>query len=573
MKSKNTTTRRKFLRNTLLASGGIIIASNLISCSDDDIDDINIPDNSKLEKFNHGVASFDPTTNQVIIWTRYTTDKPEVEIVWEVSKNPNFSTLLRTGTFTTNQERDYTVSIEVQDLEPNQKLYYRFAQLEEGTISVVGETITLSENPNEVNLAVCSCSNYAAGYFNVYDSIAKSDVDVVVHLGDYIYEYGETEYGYTSEVYRPLSPDHEIISLDDYRERYRLYRSDKMLQLAHQKKPFICVWDDHEVANDTYKDGAQNHDSSEGSFVQRKINAIQAYSEYLPMKISDNNKIYRNIEFGNLVNLIMLDTRVIGRDKQLSYTDYISITGFDFSEFRNDWLDKNRTILGHEQRNWLLNVAESNSATWQVLGQQVLMGKMLLPFDFLDLLQDASRESKSGGMSTQTRKALEIKMEELVTLKRRQLAGDLTLTENESARISGGFPYNLDAWDGYPLEREMILNAFKGKKLVALAGDSHNAWHSDLITNSDIKVGEEFATASVTSPGIDLILSGSIVFSIFEEVMTSLIDHLKYLNASDRGYLKVNFTNSTSNANWVFVDQIYDEQYQTSVEYSTSYNG
>ncbi|WP_196886387.1 alkaline phosphatase D family protein [Aureivirga sp. CE67] len=573
MKTKNTTTRRSFLKNTLLASGGIILASNFISCSDDDLDDNTVPDNSTIDKFNHGVASFDPTINQVIIWTRYSTDAPEVSIFWEVSKNMDFTQVIRSGNFITNAQRDYTISIEVQDLEPNQKLYYRFAQLEEETGSVIGETITLAENPNEVKLAVCSCSNYAAGYFNVYDAMANSDADVIVHLGDYIYEYGEGEYGNTSEVERELSPLHEIITLDDYRERYRLYRSDKMLQLAHQKKPFICVWDDHEIANDTYKDGAQNHDSSEGSFTTRKASAIKAFSEYLPVKTEDNNLIYRNIEFGNLVNLIMLDTRVIGRDKQLSYGDFISISGFDNEGFKDIWLDPTRTILGQEQKSWLLNLAKSNSATWQVLGQQVLMAKMLLPFDFLNLLEEFSEEERKGNITTQKRIALEQKMKEFIELQRRFEVNDPTLTTVQRASVSEGFPYNLDAWDGYPKERDVVLNAFQGKKLVTLAGDTHNAWHSDLKLNNYGKVGEEFATTSVTSPGVDLVLKGNILSSIFEAFMKSMIKDLNYVNASDRGFMKVIFTHGSANAEWIFVDNIYSEDYQISIEQTTSYSG
>ncbi len=463
--------RRNFLKNSLLAAGGIILVPNFISCSSDtDKLSFPIPSNLTEKNFEQGVASFDPTNSQVIIWTRYTTESSSVKLTWQLAKDADFKDLVRQGEVNTDASRDFTVAIEIKDLAENLKLYYRFVNVSEGTTSPVGETLTFGASTTQVKLAVASCANYASGYFNAYEAIQKSDADVVVHLGDYIYEYGENTYGSL----RKPEPSGEIISIDDYRTRYRQYRSDKKLKELHQMKPFICVWDDHEVTNDTYKDGAENHQTNEGDFEIRKQVALQVYSEYLPntTNIADNSIIYRSLQIGNLLDLIMLDTRVVGRDKQLSYADYTSASGFDAVGFQQAWLDPSRTLLGSAQKNWLKNEMAKSSSTWQIIGQQVLMGKMLIPAELLSLFGTP---------------ALQTTLAELVVIKSRLLQGDPTVTAAEKARVTTVLPYNLDAWDGYYVEREEILATFEGKKVVVLAGDTHNAWQSDLKTGAGVK--------------------------------------------------------------------------------------
>lgn len=384
--SQNSLSRRRFLVNSILTTGGLLLAPNFISCTDDSTV-FNIPGDYTSDNFAQGVASFDPTHNQVIIWTRYNTGKAEVKIYWQVAYDSQFISIFRSGEVITDATRDYTLAIELQNLEADKKLYYRFFNQEDRSVSVIGETITLPIVAESIKLAVCSCSNYPAGLFNVYKAMANSDAHIIVHLGDYIYEYGQGQYGtntYTDALNRRHEPANEIITLAEYRARYKQYRSDKNLQLAHQKKPFICVWDDHEITNDTYKDGAENHQPNEGSFEARKADAIKAYSEFLPLRSNDTSLIYRNFNIGNLVNLIMLDTRVIGRDKQLEYSNYINASGnFNSTSFQTDWLNPNRTLLGTTQRNWLISQVTSSTARWQVLGQQVLMGKMFIPAEML----------------------------------------------------------------------------------------------------------------------------------------------------------------------------------------------
>ncbi|WP_372752381.1 alkaline phosphatase [Mariniflexile sp.] len=557
--------RRDFIQKTLFAAGGIILAPNFISCSKDDITEFDF-DASELtqQNFNQGVGSFDPTSSSVIIWTRYSS--PDKEIIWQVATDVSFSNIVRNGKIMSEASRDNTIAIELTNLEANQKLFYRFVNKEEGAISVVGETITLPINASSIKLAVCSCSNYQAGLFNVYDLMAKSDADIIVHLGDYFYEYGAGGYGASAEnafLNRMHEPSNEILSLDDYRTRYKQYKSDESLQLAHQKKPFICVWDDHEITNDAYMDGAENHnEATEGDYETRKQYALKAYSEFLPFSRTsenDNSIIYRTINIGNLVNLIMLDTRIIGRDKQLNITDYFTATGFDANAFENALSDSNRSLLGVTQRNWLINELNSSVANWQVLGQQVLMGKMYIPAELL--------------LAFGAPNFIEV-LTELVTIKTRMLNNDPTLTIEEKSRILAVIPYNLDAWDGYPVDREVIYNSLNGKKLITLAGDTHNAWSNKLIAQNGTEVGIEFATSSVSSPGFETYLGDTnpAMIAGFEHALTTLIDSLTYFDASKRGFLMATFTQAEVKSEWVFVDTILSKSYTSQVGHTITYS-
>lgn len=555
--------RRNFLRNSLLVTGGLLLVPNFISCKDDDINELPIPDNLADKNFEQGVASFDPTNSQVIIWTRYSTQNTSATLVWQLAKDKNFKDIVRQAEVTTDASRDFTVAVEIKDLDAGQKLYYRFVSVDDKATSPVGETVTFSESISEVKLAVASCANFAYGYFNVYEEIKKSDADVVIHLGDYIYEYGENTYG----SFRTPEPKGEIISLDDYRIRYRQYRSDEQLKELHRTKPFICVWDDHEVANDTYKDGAENHQENEGSFTSRKQSALKAYSEYLPnmTNLVDNSIIYRNLKIGSLVDLIMLDTRIVGRDKQLEYSAYYDEKGaFDATAFQQAWLNPQRTLLGTTQLGWLESELAASNGTWQIIGQQVLMGKMLVPAELLTLLAAVVAEvSATGGASEATFNLFKKTITELVTIKTRVLQNDPTLTAEEKARVQTVLPYNLDAWDGCFMERERILASFKSKNVVVLAGDTHNAWYSDLKDNSGEKVAVEVATSSVSSPGLETYLGTSA--TELEGALGLLIDDLQYSNFSQRGYMKLTVTAAGIQTDWNFIDTVTNKTYSNSI--------
>ena len=362
----------------------------------------------------------------------------------------------------------------------------------------------------------------------------------------------------------------EIIKLDDYRKRYALYRKDQDLQAAHQRHPFIVIWDDHELTNDTWKNGAENHQANEGSFLERKLAALQAYFEWMPIRPVDDQhvKIYRQFDFGNLVQLTMLDTRIIARDQQLDYANYLTATGIDVAKFQTDLTSPTRTLMGFEQRDWLLGKLQQSNATWNVLGQQILMSKMFIPAELLLSLAEIT----SGNPTAETLTKMNTQITELVTLKVRLQNNDPTLTQQEKARVLTTAPYNLDAWDGYFTEREILYGTLAQlkKKIVVLAGDTHNAWSSNLYSKDGAFVGVELATSSVSSPGLEKYLNIPLAqLQQFEFAFKTLIDELNYCNLNQRGYLVVEFDQLQVQSKWIFVDSIKQANY--SVDESRQY--
>jgi alkaline phosphatase D len=558
--------RRKFIKNSVAAAAGISLLPSFITGCDDE-DDSFVPEGTF--GFLEGVASFDPAQDKVILWSRYTPATNETgspSIILDVSKDSNFSNVVVSETVEVDTTSDFTIHVDVANLEANTKYYYRFRNERTSAVSIIGETKTLPTpgQVSEVKLAVVSCSNFQAGLFNTYGAVAESDADIVVHLGDYIYEYGAGGYGtneQTATLNRVHNPGGEIISIDDYRARYRQYRGDAQLQRAHQLKPFICVWDDHEITNDAYKDGAENHQPNEGDYNTRKANALQVWHEYLPARVSDNAKIYRNFNIGGIVNLMMLDTRIVGRDKQLSYADYFTAQGLDSNAFVQAWQNPARTLLGSEQRNWLINTLASSTASFNVIGSQVLMAKIWIPAELLVLTAQIESQGATAGLLQQYNALVT----ELVTIKTKILTQQ-PVTAQERARVETVLPYNLDAWDGYPAEREAIYAAAAGKKLVAIAGDTHNAWSSKLTNVSGQTVGQEFATPSVSSPGFEAVFgSNPSVIQGFEQSNTLLVDDLEYVDASKRGFLLCTFSASQAKAEWKYISTLITVNTSTTI--------
>ena len=556
--------RRELIQKTLAGFGALSLPISLTACGDDA--DSNTQPNTQVQ-FLHGVASGDPLQTQVIIWTRVTpTDSSaRLEVQWEVAKDVDFKHITATGKVLTTAAQDFTVKVDVTGLAAGQVYFYRFKSASK--YSITGQTKTLATQVQSVQFAVCSCSNFPAGYFHVYKEMAKQDVDVVIHLGDYIYEYGMGGYATEEavEMGRALADDNnaEIIRLDGYRKRYALYRLDPDLQAAHQRHPFIVIWDDHELANDTWEKGAENHQSdTEGDFLERKLAALAAYFEWMPIRPIDDQhiKIYRQFDFGTLVQLTMLDTRIIARNVQLDYANYMTATGLDIAKFQADLINPARSLMGVEQRNWLLQKLQQSTATWNVLGQQILMSKMFVPAELLMSLAEIT----AGNPSPETLSKITTQITELLEIKARMDAGDPTVTPEEKARLAVTAPYNLDAWDGYFAEREILYGTLAQlkKKVVVLAGDTHNAWASDLSSKDGVLVGVELATSSVSSPGLEKYLSIPMQqLQAFEFAFTSLIDELNYCNLNQRGYLKVHFTAEQVQADWIFVDTIKNKEY------------
>ena len=560
---------RDFKRRTLLkalAAGSLIpiLGSNLIACSNgSNGDEVRI----LPADFNHGVASGDPLPDRVIIWTRVTPNEDGlVGISWEVATDEAFTDIVAKGNGTTSPEVDYTVKVDVEGLQPASRYYYRFKTI--SATSPTGRTRTLPQGAVEAAaFAVVSCSNYPAGYFNVYREVSGQDVDAVLHLGDYLYEYHST--GYASEraeeLGRVVAPPNELLTLADYRTRYAQYRSDGDLQAAHAAHPFIHVWDDHEVANNAWREGAGNHDpATEGSYIDRKTAALRAWHEWLPVRPPStmNEIIYRRLQYGDLLDLLMLDTRQLARDKEFTYPDFATNGIIDVEKARAAFNDSNRTMLGATQLDWLREQLSQSSAQWQVLGQQVLMGRYLMPAPIMEAL-DPALESE-GGLAAGVDAVLRA-----VAAKNKDPA---ERTPDEQALLDSAVPYNMDAWDGYAYERDQLLSFAQqfGSKLVVLAGDTHNAWTSQLRTADGEIAGVEFGGCSVNSPGLDQVLGASNA-TLFTPFVLTLVDDLHFTNLINRGYMHIAFTPTTVTATHRFVTTITSRDYAVDEAASRSF--
>ncbi len=446
----------------------------------------------ELKPFYHGVASGDPLSDKVIIWTRVTPDSfipgDSIQVKWRMATDTGLQSIVSYGETYTSDLRDFTVKVDVQGLQANTCYYYDF--FAEGKYSVRGRTKTApSGQTDSVRFAVVSCSNYEHGYFNAYRILRnRNDIDVILHLGDYIYEY-ETG-GYSAGISgRENDPAHEIIALDDYRTRYSHYRLDDDLRDLHQQHPFITVWDDHESANDSYKDGAENHtDGTEGNWSTRKSNAKQAYFEWLPVRenTQEPNRLYRQFKYGNLINLLMLDTRLEGRSEQVGAT----------SSAVND---PNRSILGTDQYDWMKNELINSSAKWNILGQQVMMA----PLEIAGLPVNGDQWD--------------------------------------------GYNYERNR-----LFNDILINGIDN--LVVLTGDIHTSWANDLpLPNYDGSTGEnsigvEFVVTSVTSPGFP--------FNVGTSVIQAANDHMQWIDLTEHGYLILDVNQQRVQGEWYFVNDI-----------------
>jgi alkaline phosphatase D len=534
--------RRKFIRNF---SVGTVAVSTLplTACGGGEgaVD--------RQVSYAHGVASGDPLSDRVILWTRVTAlGTEDLEADWTVAEDSDFTKIAASGTARFGAASDFTVKVDATGLSPNRAYYYRFRC--RGVMSPVGRTKTLpTGNVTRARFAVFSCTNYPAGFFNVYSDASKfNDIDVGLHLGDYIYEYAASAYASQDAVAlgRVSQPANEIITLTDYRRRYQQYRTDADLQAVHARIPFITVWDDHELANDAWTGGAENHDpATEGLWLGRRQMAIQAYHEWMPIRVPDAarpDRIYRSFDFGNLLSLHMLDTRVIGRDKQLAYANYVGADRtFNAAAFTADVTNPARQLMGAEQTAWLQTQMSKSTATWQVLGQQVLMARMNLP---------APMVLGTVGYPTYFAIAAKIK------------AG-VALSATEQQQLAAApVPYNLDAWDGYQAARETVLNMSRNlnKNLVVLAGDTHNAWASDLLDLNGQAVGVEFGVPSVTSPGFETYFP-TIAPATVASGMETLIGPLQYAETISRGFVVLTVTPTETRAEYRYVDNFKSRTY------------
>jgi alkaline phosphatase D len=488
-------------------------------------------------RFEHGVASGDPLQDRVILWTRVTPARPKatLPVTWVVARDPSLRDVVRRGTFTTGAVRDHTVKIDVDGLQPGRTYYYRFKA--EGRESPVGRTRTLPAGSLErLRMAVVSCSNHASGYFNAYARIAqRADLDLMVHLGDYLYEYGAGQYG----TLRTPEPPTEIVTLADYRMRHAQYKRDADSQAALRQHPLVAIWDDHETANDAWRDGAQNHqDGLEGAWPARVAAALQAYYEWMPVResvpvdhgvrpgsapaaLAALKRQQRSFQFGNLAELVMLEQRLQGRDRQLPATLSTPL-GPAFVQ-AGAFNDPARSLLGAEQEAWLADRLRRTPARWKLIGQGVMFAQ----------LKGVAAANAAGG---------------------------------------GAF-LNPDQWDGYQPARNRVYAVLQGgngqlpvNNVVVLTGDIHSSWAADLTpdpNNPDVTSGGynpatgegaravEFVGTSVSSPGVDSDTNGAVA-----GFLRSVNPHFKYINLHRRGYMLLDVTAERVVCEWWYVDTV-----------------
>lgn len=527
---------------------------------------------SSLRPFYHGVASGDPLSDRVILWTRVTptVDAP-VTVRWYVATDTAMSTIVTSGTFTTSQSRDYTVKVDAQGLDADKTYYYMFTAL--GANSLIGRTKTLpapGATVRQVRFAVVSCSSYPHGFFSAYGRIAaRNDLDAVLHLGDYIYEYNasETSYGGRTgqQIGRVSNPLNEIISLADYRTRYSQYRLDENLRRVHQQHPMIHVWDDHETTNDSYKDGAENHQSAtEGRWDVRKAIGKRVAYEWLPTRENADTIIYRRFAFGTLVDLLMLDTRLEGREAQV-----VGVLPSSPQASKDSINNPNRTMLGAKQFAWLTENLRTSRSTWRVLGNQVMFAPLVVDRVDMDRVRRYSF---------------------VLSL----LAPTLMTTLQEA--------FYGDVWTNYPAERKKLMDSISAnsiRNVVIATGDFHTGFSMDVTLDAanttrynpatgQGAVAVEFMCPSISSGNFDENVSGGL-FNVINGIMRTLgfqspqresfadimaakdtqellgvlndalreqNRHLKNINLTDHGYTLLDITPERAQGDYWYMDTI-----------------
>jgi alkaline phosphatase D len=525
-------------RRTVLATGAAGAAGAVVSSG------VPAPAAARGEQayFRHGVASGDPEPHSVLLWTRVTPTPDatpgsgvggRVTVTWEVARDPDFRRVVRRGRFETGPGRDHTVKLEVDGLEPATWYHYRFRY--DGTSSRVGRTRTAPARdalPENLRFGVVSCANWQAGWFSAYRGLAaRDDLHAVLHLGDYLYEYGPGEYGYgQGDVdIRPHDPAHEMVALADYRRRHAQYKTDPDLQDAHAKFPWIITWDDHEVTNDQWRDGAENHQDTEGEYAARRARAHRAFDEWIPARmdgtarLGDGDRLFRRLQFGQLAEVSMLDLRSY-RDQQVEQA------AFPVPPVDGGVSDPERTITGEQQLAWLKSSLDQDRAQWKVIGNPVMIAPVdfgSLPHDLIDPVNDVT------GL----------------------LPRD-------------GLPYNVDQWDGYTADRRRVFDHIRDhgvKDALFVTGDIHSGWACELPYDAATypvgdSAGVEFVCSSVTSNNLkDITGTPARTTSVaVEEGIKANNRHIKYLNFDDHGFSVLDLTPARAQMDWFIISDRAD---------------
>ena len=496
-----------------------------------------IPERQK--GFTHGVASGEPGADRVLLWTRYAGGQ-ETSLTWQVLTADANMRVVAEGPVAASPENDFCAKAWANGLEPGRWYHYRFVA-PDGSMSDLGRTRTLPEGPTvRWRMAVFSCSNIGFGWFNAYRHAAEAnEFDCALHLGDYFYEYPQGSYPSQREFLdgrAPLDPASETVALADYRARFAQYRSDGDLQRLHQLYPMIAGWDDHESTNDSWEGGAQNHQpETEGPWPVRKAAAMRAYREWMPV----SDEPWAAYEVGDLATLFRLETRLTARSQQFDYNSLLRGMASPeegiarLAAFRDgEYVDPSREVLGAAQQAWLaegMKRSRRDGKIWQVLVQQVLLGKAASATSLTDNLPDSLPEYV------------------------------LERVRASALASSAELPLDMDAWDGYPAARARLYEAALAAdaNLVSLAGDTHNAWAFDLAHGGEA-VGVEFGGQSVTSPGFENFLP-QVAPGDIANALVARNPELKWMDSSRRGYMAVELTPGRSTSEYRFLSSVREK--------------
>jgi alkaline phosphatase D len=503
--------------------------------------------------FAHGVASGDPDHSSVVLWTRISGQNGTVGGTWRIAADPRFRDIVDSGKFGTDASRDHTVKVLADGLEPGRQYFYDFRT--DGYRSATGRTRTLPTGHVErLGIAAASCANFPFGFFNAYEAIANDPaIDLVLHLGDYIYEYGPDGYGGPTGamIGRVHEPPHETVTLRDYRVRHAQYKADPGSRAMHAAHPLVAIWDDHESANNPWMGGAENHQpEAEGAWSERRRASLQAYFEWMPVRepgnASDRSEYWRHFRFGDLASLVTLETRHTGRAEQLLYSEHLAdiATMADRDRFLRDVLGApGRTMISDAMATFVhtaLSEAVEAGRTWRIIGNQIPMARNHVPR--LDHPFFARRESDETDPVAA----------ELARLKR---LGELDL------------PLYLDPWDGYPWARERFYELCTGSgatDLLVLTGDSHSFWANALYDAAGESMGLEIGTAGITSPG-DFVAFGPEGAELMDRLLAEHNREVTWTDGRHPGYVRVELTHETGRADFVTVTDILSADYDVRV--------
>ncbi|MEU1863079.1 alkaline phosphatase D family protein [Streptomyces gardneri] len=477
--------------------------------------------------FLHGVASGDPLPDGVLLWTRVTPSAeavpgsglgPDVTVGWELAEDRGFARTVASGSTTASASSDHTVKADVRGLRPATAYWFRFTAGDAVSPAARTRTAPAADVAGPgVRFGVVSCANWESGHFSAYRHLAgRSDLDAVLHLGDYVYEYASGVYPEAKDTVRQHEPRHEIVSLADYRTRHGHYKTDADLQALHAAHPMVAIWDDHEFANDAWAGGAENHTpGAEGEWAARVAAAKQAYFEWMPVRASTEGTVFRRLRFGKLADLHLLDLR--------TFRSAPAKTGSGSVD------DPERTIAGRAQLDWLKAGLAGSDATWQLVGTSVMISPIAfgaLPAHLLEPLA------------------------ELMGLPKEGLA------------------VNVDQWDGFTDDRKELIGHLTSRAIrntVFLTGDIHMAWANDVPVKAatyplSASAATEFVVTSVTSDNLDdmLNVAPGTLSVVAAGAVKAANRHVKWVDMDHHGYGVLDVTSERSQMDYYTVSDKAD---------------